>query len=116
MDHDEDDGKELVSPAQDAVATEEDLPVVARLVVELRSDGRRILARGAISNEPTGERAAVEAVADSPLALMRMLARQMAQLGISAISPRRSLPSAAQGPRRGVLSRLRALGGHRRGD
>lgn len=49
-------------------------PVVARLVVEIRSDGRRTIARGALEDRTRGETVAIEADADSPWALSRKLA------------------------------------------
>lgn len=51
-----------------------DLPVVARLVVEIRSDGSRTLARGALEDVVTGERVAVEANGGSPAQLAASLA------------------------------------------
>ncbi len=55
-------------------------PVVARLVVEIRSDGTRTIARGAIEDVQHGERTAIEARGDSPLQLAFALARSIAQL------------------------------------
>lgn len=52
---------------------DEDLPVVARLVVEIRSDGRRTVARGAME-DIDGQRVAVEATGTTPLSLARQLA------------------------------------------
>jgi hypothetical protein len=51
-----------------------ELPVVARLVVEIRSDGSRTLARGALEDVVTGERVAVEANGGSPAQLAASLA------------------------------------------
>jgi hypothetical protein len=55
-------------------------PVVARLVVEIRSDGSRTIARGALEDLTTGERAAVEAHGTTPLALAASLSRAVFQL------------------------------------
>ena len=51
-----------------------DLPVVARLIVEIRSDGSRTLARGALEDVATGERVALEAKGGSPIQLAASLA------------------------------------------
>lgn len=66
-------------------------PVVARLVVEIRSDGSRTIARGAIEDVVSGQRTAVEARGDSPLQLALALARSLTQL------PRISARSAIRG-------------------
>ncbi len=52
-------------------------PVVARMIVEIRSDGTRTIARGAIEEATTGERVAIEAHGSSPLSLARSLAKSM---------------------------------------
>ena len=56
------------------LAEVEDLPVVARLVVEIRSDGSRTLARGALEDVVTGERVSLEANGGSPAQLAASLA------------------------------------------
>ena len=55
-------------------------PVVARLVVEIRSDGSRTIARGALEDVTAGLRTAIEARGDSPLQLAIALARSLTQL------------------------------------
>jgi hypothetical protein len=65
--------------------------VVARLVVEIRSDGRRTVARGAMEDVTSGHRVAVEARGDSPLQLALALARSITSL------PRLSARSALRG-------------------
>ena len=55
----------------------DDPPVVARMIVEIRSDGTRTIARGAIEEATTGERVAIEAHGTTPLALARSLAKSM---------------------------------------
>lgn len=74
---------------------DEDLPVVARLVVEIRSDGQRTLARGMIEDVSTGTKTAVVARGESPVRLAVDLARAIARL------PR----LAARGAVRGLLAR-----------
>lgn len=95
-------GTQLVDPAASrdrALATDEELPVVARLVVEIRSDGRRTVARGAMEDVTTGTKTAVVARGDSPVRLALELARSIARL-----------------PRLAALSAVRGLLGRRSGD
>lgn len=54
--------------------------MVARLIVEIRSDGSRTIARGAIEDVASGQRTAIEARGTSPLSLALSLARSMTQL------------------------------------
>ncbi len=54
-------------------------PVVARLVVEIRSDGTQTIARGAMEDVITGEKVAIEARGSTPLRLALALARSMTQ-------------------------------------
>lgn len=57
-----------------ALEKEQDLPpVVARLVVEIRSDGTRTIARGAMEDRVTGEQVALRADASTPMALVQQL-------------------------------------------
>jgi len=67
------------------------LPVVARLVVEIRSDGRHTIARG-MAEDATGERVQVEAEGSTPLQLAFALVRALAQV-----------PSLARGFTRNLL-------------
>ena len=57
----------------------DDPPVVARLVVEIRSDGRRTIARGAME-DVTGHGVAIEASGRTPLQLALSLAKTMVTL------------------------------------
>jgi hypothetical protein len=66
-------------------------PVVSRLVIEIRSDGSRTIARGAMEDVTTGQRTAVEARGDSPLQLAMALARELTRL------PRLTARSAIRG-------------------
>jgi hypothetical protein len=72
-------------------------PVVARLIVEIRSDGSRTIARGAAEDTVSGERTTIEVRGDSPIQLAIALARALTQL------PRISARSAV----RGLLGRKR---------
>ena len=58
----------------------DELPVVARLVVEIRSDGSRTVARGALEDRTSGQQVAIEAEGASPLALSLQLARALVSL------------------------------------
>lgn len=58
-------------------AGDDDLPVVARMVVEIRSDGSRTIARGALEDRLVGETVQVRAEAATPLALAGALAKAL---------------------------------------
>jgi hypothetical protein len=79
-------------------------PVVARLVVEIRSDGSRTIARGAIEDATTGQQTRLEARGESPMQLALALARALTHL------PRLSARSAV----RGLLARRREKASGRR--
>jgi hypothetical protein len=53
-------------------------PVVARLMVEIRSDGSYTIARGALEDALSGQKVAVEASGTTPLALALSLAKSLA--------------------------------------
>jgi hypothetical protein len=72
-------------------------PVVARFVIEIRSDGSRTIARGAMEDVASGQRTTLEARGDSPIQLAIALARSLTQL-----------------PRLGARSAIRGLLGKRR--
>ena len=88
---------DLVTKPPDELERADEPPVVARLVVEIRSDGTRTIARGAVEDAQRGERVAIEARGDSPLQLAIALARALTQL------PRFSARQAV----RGLLARRR---------
>lgn len=69
----------LVGPESErALEAEGDLPpVVARMVVEIRSDGRRTIARGAIEDRILGETVQVRVDGATPLSLARELAMSL---------------------------------------
>jgi hypothetical protein len=61
-----------------ALTEESDLPpVVARMVIEIRSDGTRTLARGAIEDRLRGETVQLKLESGSPLALAKQLAETL---------------------------------------
>lgn len=63
--------------SQQALDATEDLPVVARLIVEVRSDGSRTVARGAMEDAATGTKAAIEATGTTPLDLALALVKSL---------------------------------------
>jgi len=95
----EDDPEVLPAAAETtAVAPEEELPVVARLVVEIRSDGSRTVARGALEDRATGQQVGIEAEGTSPLALASTLAKSI--FSLPAIAARSLREANATRPRR----------------
>lgn len=58
----------------------DELPVVARLVVEVRSDGSRTIARGGLEDATTGQRVTIDARGDSPAQLALALARSILKM------------------------------------
>lgn len=65
---------------RDAIDPRDEPPVVARLVVEIRSDGSRTIARGAMEDATSGESVAIEAKGTSPLSLALELAKSMVKV------------------------------------
>jgi len=55
----------------------EEPPVVARLMIEIRSDGSQTIARGAMEDAATGERVSVEAHGTTPTQLAASLAKAL---------------------------------------
>jgi hypothetical protein len=74
------DDVELVREAPAEVVESKEPPVVARLVVEIRSDGSRTIARGALEDVTTGQTAMIDAQGTSPIQLAFALARSLSQL------------------------------------
>jgi hypothetical protein len=71
---------ELIERPPAVVDRIDEPPVVARLVVEIRSDGTRTIARGALEDAQHGQRTSIEARGDSPIQLAIALARTLTQL------------------------------------
>jgi hypothetical protein len=61
-----------------------ELPVVARMIVEIRSDGTRTVARGAVVDVASGQQVAVEIGAMTPWQLTKAL------VGLLLQAPRRA--------------------------
>jgi hypothetical protein len=66
----------------DERARDSEPPIVARLVVEIRSDGRTTIARGAMEDAGSGRGVAIEASGRSPLQLALSLARSLVTLPV----------------------------------
>jgi hypothetical protein len=73
-------------------------PVVARMVIEIRSDGSRTIARGAVEDTASGERVAIEAKGSTPAALAASLAKSLFSMPVLARQAVRAL--LAKGTRR----------------
>jgi hypothetical protein len=63
---------------------EADLPVVARLMIEIRSDGTHTVAKGAMEESVDGERVAIRAEGGTPLELAASLAKTLFTLPVLA--------------------------------
>jgi hypothetical protein len=68
-------GRSLRETEPGHVRAGDELPVVARMVIEVRSDGTRTLARGAMEDLVTGQQVAIETPAMTPLELAAHLSR-----------------------------------------
>lgn len=89
-----------VSNDSDRLASEPDLPpVVARMVVEIRSDGSRTVARGALEDLASGERVALRADGSTPLALASQLAKSLIKTPLFAKQAVRALLQPRRKPR-----------------
>lgn len=83
-------------------------PLVARLIVEIRSDGTRTIARGGMEDRISGESVTVEASADSPIELAVALAKMIWRTpSIGALALARSQDE-GRGPKRGRKRRALA--------
>lgn len=93
------DGRVVETRAQERDLAEEAglPPVVARMVVEIRSDGSRTVARGALEDMASGERVALRADGSTPLALASALAKSLLKTPLFAKQAVRALLQ----PRRG---------------
>jgi hypothetical protein len=79
------------------------LPVVARMVVEIRSDGTRTIARGALDDRTSGQQIAIELSPSSPWAM----AKGIAKLLLATPSTARSAVKSVLRRRGDVRRRLR---------
>jgi hypothetical protein len=84
----------IQSSGDKSLKTDPELPVVARLVVEIRSDGSRTVARGVLEDTSTHQTAAVRAEGTTPAQLARSLAATLFTLPVSAARMARTLKKA----------------------
>jgi hypothetical protein len=103
---------ELVNEPRIEIETSNEPPVVARLIVEIRSDGTRTIARGAVEDVQSGQRTTLEARGDSPLALALQLAKVLTQLPRHAFRLASSAHTARSAVR-GLLGRRKDKPGNR---
>ena len=108
----EDDGRSpLVARSPSELHPQTEPPVVARLVVEIRSDGSRTIARGALEDAQRGDRVAIEAHGDSPFQLAIALARALTRLPLDVVRGKAGAlgtgDTRARRGVRGLLSRRR---------
>jgi hypothetical protein len=82
--------------ARDAPTTVTEPPVVAQLMIEIRSDGSRTIARGALNDLRTGESAKVHAEGRTPAELVVSLASSLLALPSSVFKHVRGQPPAAE--------------------
>ena len=86
--------------APSSVKRHEDLPVVSRLVLEIRSDGSRTGARGAMESVDRGERVAIQAAGNTPAELVGSLTKALLKapwLAFQAVRDLQSNTTQAQG-------------------
>lgn len=94
----------------EALEAADELPVVARMVVEIRSDGTRTIARGAIEDALNDQQVGVEARADSPLELSRALAKMVLSAPFAALMSRGQPVEGGDTRRSGVRGVVGKLG------
>jgi hypothetical protein len=68
---------ELEAKRQAPLTATQELPVVARLVIEIRSDGSRTVARGAMEDARSGEKVELKAEGATPLLLIASLLKSL---------------------------------------
>lgn len=73
-------------------------PVVARLIVEIRSDGSRTIARGALEDATTDQKVAIRAEGTTPAQLARSLAGSLLTLPLFAAKVAENLKNAGSAP------------------
>ncbi len=65
---------------RDSLTRTDEPPVVARMVVEIRSDGTRTIARGAAEDAASGEKVAIQIEGSTPLQLALSLMKTVAAI------------------------------------
>ena len=107
MANSDDDGQErLPAPGAtktDVVPGQAEPPVVARLVVEIRSDGSTTIARGSLEEATEGVRVALEARGATPLDVATSLLRSVFELPSLVASRAGLAPGLVRGAARALL-------------
>ncbi|HEY2735550.1 MAG TPA: hypothetical protein VGI70_16250 [Polyangiales bacterium] len=85
-------------------------PVVAQLMIEIRSDGSRTIARGALNDLRSGESAQVHAEGRTPTELMLSLAQALIALPTSLLKHVRTDPNARDALSRGARPSDKKIG------
>jgi hypothetical protein len=85
--------KQFAPPAEGAtdLVSADEPPVVARLVVEIRSDGNRTVARGSLEDAQLGERTSLEVKSGTPFQLVLSLVNALFHLPAFASSVAQAL-------------------------
>lgn len=86
----------VTAPSTEALDRHDEPPVVARMVIEIRSDGTRTIARGAMEDVTLGQKVAIEAEGASPAMLAASLLRSLAQLPFQAMRTNSILKTAVR--------------------
>jgi hypothetical protein len=89
-----------LSPKPESALSDErpEPPVVARLMIEIRSDGTHTIARGALEDYATDQRVAIEAHGTTPMELAASLAKSMLTLPLFASAAVRALLGSTRPP------------------
>jgi hypothetical protein len=90
--------RNLVAVGQNDTLAEspDEPPVVARMIVEIRSDGTRTIARGALEDTATGQRTTLVARGSSPAALAGSLVKSLLRAPLLAPAAMRALLARAR--------------------
>ena len=92
-------GAELAQTTSDAIDHAGEPPVVMRLVIEIRSDGTRTIARGAAEDAVLGQKVAIQAEGRTPLALALSLAKTLFDVPALARTAARAVLAGRKGPK-----------------
>lgn len=88
---------QLTRPERDALHEAKEPPVVAQLMIEIRSDGTRTIARGALNDLLNEENAQIHAEGRTPTELMASLASSLLSLPATILrAPRAKAPKPSQ--------------------
>jgi hypothetical protein len=85
-----------VGPNDTLAESPDEPPVVARMIVEIRSDGTRTIARGALEDTATGQRTTLVARGSSPAALAGSLVKSLLKAPLLAPAAVRALLTRAR--------------------